>query len=99
MAEKTLTVFLSASLTKRYPHPSSDIISILAGLDNIDAVFTDFIGALDSVIRSGKARKALAQLIATKINVDSGQRPCDTRPWRFSWRLLLVHTKLLCSPI
>ncbi|KAH0599670.1 hypothetical protein MHUMG1_02460 [Metarhizium humberi] len=38
----TLGIFLSCLLSKKYPHPSSDIIAILAGLDHIDAVFTDF---------------------------------------------------------
>ncbi|KAG9711625.1 DUF1741-domain-containing protein, partial [Aureobasidium melanogenum] len=34
-----LTVFLSKVFSKRYTNPSSDIIEVLAGLDNVDTVF------------------------------------------------------------
>ncbi|KAL6363909.1 hypothetical protein LRP88_03335 [Fusarium phalaenopsidis] len=54
----TLSVFLSCLLSKRYPHPSSDIMVLLAGLDHIDNVFTDFVGALESITRNGKDCKA-----------------------------------------
>ncbi|RCI14494.1 hypothetical protein L249_6091 [Ophiocordyceps polyrhachis-furcata BCC 54312] len=49
----TLTIFLSCLLSKKYPHPSSDIIAVLAGLDHIDAVFTDFMSTLDAIVRNG----------------------------------------------
>ncbi|KAH6604940.1 hypothetical protein Trco_006647 [Trichoderma cornu-damae] len=49
----TLSVFLSCVLTKKYSHPSSDIITILVGLDHVDAVFTDFVSTLDGIIRNG----------------------------------------------
>jgi hypothetical protein len=51
-----LTVFLDAALTKKYTNPSSDIISVLAGLHDADAVMTDFIATLDTVIRTGRTR-------------------------------------------
>ncbi|KAF3765997.1 DUF1741-domain-containing protein [Cryphonectria parasitica EP155] len=51
----TLSTFLSSVLAKRYTNPSSDIITILAGLDSIDAIFTDFVGSLDNIIRNGKS--------------------------------------------
>ena len=51
---QTLTVFLDAALTKKYTNPSSDIISVLAGLHDADAVMTDFIATLDTVIRTGR---------------------------------------------
>ena len=54
---QTLTVFLDAALTKRYTNPSSDIISVLAGLHDADAVMSDFIATLDTVIRSGRDGK------------------------------------------
>ncbi|KAF9770940.1 hypothetical protein IL306_011412 [Fusarium sp. DS 682] len=54
----TLSVFLSCLLSKRYPHPSSDIMVLLAGLDQIDAVFTDFVSALEAIIRNSKECKA-----------------------------------------
>ncbi|KAF5606236.1 UPF0588 membrane protein [Fusarium pseudocircinatum] len=50
----TLSVFLSCLLSKRYPHPSSDIMVLLAGLDQIDAVFTDFVNAVEAIIRNSK---------------------------------------------
>ncbi|KAK6360266.1 hypothetical protein TWF730_006414 [Orbilia blumenaviensis] len=50
----TISIFLSQVLSKRYTNLSSDVIAILAGLDHIDAVFTDFVGVLDVNIRSGR---------------------------------------------
>ncbi|PQE27905.1 UPF0588 membrane protein [Rutstroemia sp. NJR-2017a BBW] len=50
----TVTAFLSAVLAKKYTNPSSDIISVLAGLDRVDAIFTDFVAALDVTIRTGR---------------------------------------------
>lgn len=43
-----------AVLAKKYTNPSSDIIELLAGLDHVDTVFTDFVGALESLIRNGR---------------------------------------------
>lgn len=54
LTTQTLTVFLGAVLNKRYTNPSSDIISVLAGLHDADAVFSDFVNALDSAIRNGR---------------------------------------------
>lgn len=53
-AIQTLSTFLSSVLAKKYTNPSSDIITVLAGLDHIDAVFTDFVGSLDYIIRNGQ---------------------------------------------
>ncbi|KAL5113444.1 hypothetical protein ACEQ8H_008688 [Pleosporales sp. CAS-2024a] len=55
VALETLTVFLDAALTKKYTNPSSDVISVLAGLHDADAVMTDFIATLDSAIRNGRS--------------------------------------------
>jgi hypothetical protein len=44
-------------MSKKYPHPSSDIIAVLGGLDYIDTIFTDFVGALDGIIRNGQSCK------------------------------------------
>lgn len=49
-----MSTFLSSVLSKKYTNPSSDIITILAGLDQIDALFTDFVGSLDFIIRNDK---------------------------------------------
>lgn len=54
LTSQTLTVFLDAALTKKYTNPSSDIISVLAGLHNADVVMTDFITTLDAAIRTGR---------------------------------------------
>ncbi|KAK2603964.1 hypothetical protein QQS21_003899 [Conoideocrella luteorostrata] len=50
----TLTIFLACLLSKKYPHPSSAIITVLAGLDHIDAIFTEFISTLDAIVRNGE---------------------------------------------
>lgn len=55
-----MSVFLGGALGKRYTNFSSDIISVLTGLDNVDQVFTDFIASLDACIRSGQKGKLLA---------------------------------------
>ncbi|KAK4121910.1 DUF1741-domain-containing protein [Parathielavia appendiculata] len=51
----TLSTFMVAVLGKKYTNPSSDIIELLAGLDHIDTVFAEFVGALDSLIRNGRS--------------------------------------------
>ncbi|PHH81502.1 hypothetical protein CDD83_3560 [Cordyceps sp. RAO-2017] len=64
----TLTIFLSCVLSKKYPHPSSDIMNVLAGLDHIDIVFADFVSTLEGIIRNGtdlnRRHKALEVLLA-----------------------------------
>ncbi|KAM0513139.1 hypothetical protein ACHAPE_008177 [Trichoderma viride] len=47
----TLSVFLACVLTKKYAHPSSDIITLLAGLDHVDTVFTDFRDLFPSIMK------------------------------------------------
>jgi len=51
----TITAFLTSVLSKKYTNASSDIINVLAGLDEVDAVFTDFVAALDVTIRTGRS--------------------------------------------
>jgi hypothetical protein len=62
LTNQTLTVFLGAVLNKRYTNPSSDIISVLAGLHDADAVISDFVTALDTTIRNGR-NSTLAEFI------------------------------------
>ena len=50
-----MTVFLDAALTKKYTNPSSDVISVLAGLNDADAFMTDFVATLDTSIRNGRS--------------------------------------------
>ncbi|KAK2074186.1 hypothetical protein P8C59_008410 [Phyllachora maydis] len=51
----TLSTFFVAVLGKKYTNPSSDMIAVLAGLDRIDNVFADFVGALDAIIKNGRS--------------------------------------------
>lgn len=53
--KQTLSIFLVAVLSKKYTNPSSDIIEVLSGLDHIDTAFTEFVGALDAIIRNGRS--------------------------------------------
>ncbi|PKS10903.1 hypothetical protein jhhlp_002661 [Lomentospora prolificans] len=57
----TLSVFLSCVLAKKYSHPSSDTIALLAGIDSVDAVLTEFVGTMDGIIRSGRKPFELRQ--------------------------------------
>ncbi|KAL5628603.1 hypothetical protein BROUX41_003351 [Berkeleyomyces rouxiae] len=50
----TLAIFLSAVLSKKFSHPSSEIIAVLAGLDAVDSVFTELVGLLEGIIRNDK---------------------------------------------
>ncbi|KAI5456316.1 hypothetical protein BGZ63DRAFT_396380 [Mariannaea sp. PMI_226] len=68
----TLSVFLSCLLSKRYPHPSSDIMVILAGLDHIDAVFSGFVSALESIIRNGKSLDIRYKAVEVLLAVTAG---------------------------
>jgi hypothetical protein len=57
LTRQTITAFLASVLPKKYNNASSDIINVLAGLDEVDAVFTDFVAALEVTIRTGYTRK------------------------------------------
>ncbi|KAK5116357.1 hypothetical protein LTR62_007904 [Meristemomyces frigidus] len=57
-ALETLAVFFSVIFTKRY-NSSGDIIEIIAGLDSVDAIFTELVACLDNVIRSETKRVEL----------------------------------------
>lgn len=51
-------MFLVSVLGKKYTNPSSDIIEVLAGLDSVDTVFGEFVGALDGIVRGGGSHGA-----------------------------------------
>lgn len=57
---QTLTTFLGSVLNKKYTNPSSDVITVLAGLDQVDQVMTEFVAVLDTTIRSGSNCKHLS---------------------------------------
>ena len=54
---QTLATFLNCVLSKRYQSPTSDIIEVLAGLDNVDVVFHELVEALDKTIGHGQTSK------------------------------------------
>ncbi|THY62382.1 DUF1741-domain-containing protein [Aureobasidium pullulans] len=67
-----LTVFLTKVLSKKYTNPSSDIIEVLAGLDNVDTVFNDLVATLDTNISSGKTVRIQMKAVQVALCVASG---------------------------
>ncbi|CAL3972878.1 hypothetical protein PZA11_004125 [Diplocarpon coronariae] len=68
----TVTAFLTSVLSKKYTNASSDIINVLAGLDEVDAVFTDFVAALDNTIRTGRSLVIRQKATEVALSVVSG---------------------------
>ncbi|KGO78454.1 protein of unknown function DUF1741 [Penicillium italicum] len=68
----TLTVFLTSILSKKYTNPSSDVITVLAGLDEVDHVISDFVAVLDRIIRNGSSFDLRLKAIKTAIAMTSG---------------------------
>ena len=56
-------MFFAIVLGKKFTNPSSDIIEVLAGLDNVDAVFTELVTTLDQAIKEGRTSKMMTYLI------------------------------------
>ncbi|KAL4803646.1 hypothetical protein BDV18DRAFT_144110 [Aspergillus unguis] len=71
-ALETLTVFLACVLKKKYTNPSSDVITVLAGLDRVDPVMTNFVAVLDGIVRSGGNNDIRFKAIRTAIAMTSG---------------------------
>jgi hypothetical protein len=57
LVSQTLAVFLTSILSKKYTNPSSDVITVLAGLDEVDHVIPNFVAVLDRIIRNGSSCK------------------------------------------
>ena len=72
---QTLTVFLEAALSKKYTNPSSDILSILAGMHDADTVLSDFVATLDAVIRNGRSCERREPQLYQLLTSDSGPSP------------------------
>ncbi|KFY82241.1 hypothetical protein V500_10697 [Pseudogymnoascus sp. VKM F-4518 (FW-2643)] len=70
----TLTVLLASVLSKKYNNPSSDIINVLAGLDQVDSVFTEFVAVLDNTIRTGRSLDIRQKAIEFIQDTDSTTR-------------------------
>ncbi|KAL8823975.1 MAG: hypothetical protein Q9170_008278, partial [Blastenia crenularia] len=68
----TLTVFLDVVLAKRYTNPSSEIITVLTGLDDVDDVFLDFANAIEIVIRSGESIETRQKAVQVAIALTAG---------------------------
>ncbi|KAI5302467.1 hypothetical protein KEM56_000676 [Ascosphaera pollenicola] len=71
-ALQTLTTFLSHVMTKKFTNPSPDTIAVLAGLDQVDSVFSEFVAVLDTAIRNGKDVKIRMKAIEVAIAIISG---------------------------
>ncbi|KAL8762373.1 MAG: hypothetical protein Q9194_007560, partial [Teloschistes cf. exilis] len=72
LTAQTLTVFLGVVLAKRYTNPSSEIITVLAGLDEVDVVFLDFANAIENVVRSGGSAEICRKGIEVAITLTAG---------------------------
>ncbi|PIG83570.1 hypothetical protein AARAC_009072 [Aspergillus arachidicola] len=71
-ALETLMVFLACVLKKKYTNPSSDVITVLAGLDHVDQVISNFVAVLDGIIRNGSSFDLRIKAIKTAIAMTSG---------------------------
>ncbi|KAK2875093.1 hypothetical protein FQN49_001789 [Arthroderma sp. PD_2] len=71
-ALETLTAFLASALAKKYTNPSSDIIAILAGLDEVDHVCSEFVSVLDGIIRNGNTLEVRLKAIDAATAMVSG---------------------------
>ncbi|KAL3464101.1 hypothetical protein BJX64DRAFT_255610 [Aspergillus heterothallicus] len=69
---ETLTVFLACVLRKKYTNPSSDVITVLAGLDRVDQVISHFVSVLDGIIKGGSSMNIRFKAIRTAIAMTSG---------------------------
>jgi hypothetical protein len=65
-------VFLREILKKRFTNFSSDVIGLLTGLHNVDAVFTDFVAALEMHIRNGKSVSVRQKAIQVALEIACG---------------------------
>lgn len=69
---QTLTVFLGVTLAKRYTNPSSDTITVIAGLDEVDAVFSEFANVIEQCIRAGRSVELRQKAIDTALALTAG---------------------------
>ena len=52
---QTLTVFFGVIFSKRYTNPSSDTITVIAGLDEVDMVMSEFANAIEHGLKNGRS--------------------------------------------
>ncbi|TKA58640.1 hypothetical protein B0A49_09869 [Cryomyces minteri] len=63
---------MNSVLSKKYTTPFSDIIVVLAGLDDVDVVFTEFVSVLDAVIRNGRNVGVRQKAVKAAMSITSG---------------------------
>ncbi|KAK5171600.1 hypothetical protein LTR04_001138 [Oleoguttula sp. CCFEE 6159] len=63
---------MNSVLSKKYTNPFSDIIVVLAGLDDVDMVFTEFVSVLDTVIRNGRNVGVRQKAVKAAMSITSG---------------------------
>ncbi|KAI9717458.1 MAG: hypothetical protein M1828_007220 [Chrysothrix sp. TS-e1954] len=68
----TLTVFLECVLSKKYSSPNSDVITVLAGLEGVDTVFTEFVNALEITIKDGRTLDVRQKAVQTAVAAVAG---------------------------
>ncbi|KHJ33956.1 putative chromosome 10 open reading frame 76 [Erysiphe necator] len=71
-ALETCTALMAAIFRKKYTNPSSDVIDLLAGLDQVDKIFTDFVAALDITIRNGRSLDLRQKAVESALCLVSG---------------------------
>lgn len=71
-ALENLSAFFAAALAKRYTNQSTDVIEVIAGLEQIDQVMTDFVGALETTISRSEIRSLRLQAVECAISVVTG---------------------------
>ena len=69
---QNLTAFLCAVFTKKYPNPNTDVIEVLAGLDAIDALMSDLVHGLESIIRQASKDFFRSRAIETTLALVAG---------------------------
>lgn len=67
---QTLATFLTSILSKKYTNPSSDVINVLAGLDEVDRVISEFVSVLDGIIRNGSSCEYSWHMCIKHTNLD-----------------------------
>jgi hypothetical protein len=54
-AGQNLTAFLGGVLSKKYTNPSSDVIAVLAGLNEVDRRVSHLVNGIDNIARNGRS--------------------------------------------
>lgn len=103
---QNLTAFLGGVLSKKYTNPSSDVIAILAGLDQVDKLVSDLVSGIDDLLRSGSDSESIRVnhdmklMLPSSALQQSNQNCIGLDSWRISdWADLLPYTARSLSSI